>query len=60
LPNWAQALSWLSPLRYANDAIQEIIVPNGDTSAMVISMVILFLYAVILLIVASRTLRDTA
>jgi len=60
LPNWAQALSWLSPLRYANDAIQEIIVPNGDTSAMVTSMVILFLYAVILLIVASRTLRDTA
>jgi ABC-2 type transport system permease protein len=60
LPNWAQALSWLSPLRYANDAIQEIIVPNGDTGAMVTSMVILFLYAVILLIVASRTLRDTA
>jgi len=60
LPNWAQVLSWLSPLRYANDAIQEIIVPNGDTGSMVISMVILLLYAVILLIVASRTLRDTA
>jgi ABC-2 type transport system permease protein len=28
LPNWAQLFSWLSPLRYANDAIQEIILPN--------------------------------
>ena len=60
LPNWAQILSWISPVRYANDAIQEIIVPNGDTGAMLMNMVILLIYALILLVVASRTLRDTA
>lgn len=59
LPGWAQILSWLSPLRYANDAIQEIIMPDGDTGTMVLNMLILFLYALLLLVVASRTLRDT-
>ena len=60
LPNWAQILSWISPVRYANDAIQEIIVPDGDTGAMLMNMVILLVYALILLVVASRTLHDTA
>jgi ABC-2 type transport system permease protein len=59
LPGWAQILSWLSPLRYANDAIQEIILPNGDSGAMLLNMAILLLYGLILLIVASRTLKDT-
>lgn len=59
LPGWAQLLSWLSPLRYANDAIQEIIVPAGDTGTIIINMVILLLYTLLLLLVASRTLRDT-
>jgi ABC-2 type transport system permease protein len=58
LPGWAQILSWLSPLRYANDAIQEIILPNGDDGVMLINMAILMLYGLILLFVASRTLRD--
>ncbi len=60
LPDWAQALSWLSPLRYANDAIQEIILPSGDQGVMLLNMGILLLYAIILLLLASRTLRDTA
>jgi len=60
LPGWAQILSWLSPLRYANEAIQEIILPNGDQSVMWINMGILLLYGIILLLLASRTLRDTA
>jgi len=60
LPGWAQILSWLSPLRYANDAIQEIILPNGDSAVILLNMAILLLYGVILLIIASRTLRDTA
>jgi ABC-2 type transport system permease protein len=59
LPGWAQALGWLSPLRYANDAIQEIILPNGDTAVMLLNMGILLLYAAILLGLASRTLRET-
>ncbi|MGB3716585.1 MAG: ABC transporter permease, partial [Candidatus Promineifilaceae bacterium] len=56
LPRWAQILSWLSPLRYANDAIQEIILPNGDTGVMLLNMAILLLYGSILLFLASRTL----
>ena len=60
LPGWAQVLSWLSPLRYANDAIQEIILPDGDMGSMLLSMVILLFYTLILLLLASRTLRDTA
>jgi ABC-2 type transport system permease protein len=60
LPGWAQILSWLSPLRYANDAIQEIIAPNGDAGVMLLNMAILLLYGLALLLVASRTLKDTA
>ena len=59
LPGWAQLLSWLSPLRYANDAIQEIIMPNGDNGVMALNMLLLMLYGLFLLILASRTLRDT-
>ena len=59
LPGWAQALGWLSPLRYANDAIQEIILPEGDTGSMALNMVILLVYGLLLLFLASRTLRDT-
>jgi len=59
LPGWAQILSWLSPLRYANDAIQEIILPCGDSSGILVNMALLLLYGVILLLVASRTLKDT-
>ena len=60
LPKWAQALSWLSPLRYANNAIQEIILPDGDAGSMLLNMGILLIYTLILLLLASRTLRDTA
>jgi len=59
LPGWAQLLSWLSPLRYANEAIQEIILPNGDDGVMVLNMLLLLLYALLLLGVASLTLRET-
>lgn len=60
LPGWAQVLGWLSPLRYANDAIQEIILPDGEMGSMVLNMGILLFYTLILLLLASRTLRDTA
>lgn len=59
LPGWAQLLSWLSPLRYANDAIQEIIVPNGDNKVIALNMALLLFYGLLLLVVASLTLRDT-
>jgi len=59
LPGWAQVLSWLSPLRYANKAIQEIILPNGDDGVMALNMLLLLLFGLILLVVASLTLHDT-
>ncbi len=59
LPGWAQLLSWLSPLRYANDAIQEIILPDGDNGVMVLNLGLLLLYGLLLLTLASLTLRDT-
>ncbi|HET6446988.1 MAG TPA: ABC transporter permease [candidate division Zixibacteria bacterium] len=59
LPGWAQILGWLSPLRYANDAIQEIILPDGDTGVMLLNIAILLFYGLILLVIASRTLKDT-
>lgn len=59
LPGWAQILGWLSPLRYANDAIQEIILPDGDSGVMLLNIAILLFYGLILLIIASRTLKDT-
>ena len=54
-----KVLSWLSPLRYANDAIQEIIIPNRDNGVMLANMAILLAYAVLLLLVASLTLKET-
>lgn len=60
LPGWAQVLGYLSPLRYANDAIQEIILPDGDSSVMLLNMAILLVYGLILLILASLTLKDTS
>jgi ABC-2 type transport system permease protein len=59
MPGWAQLLSWLSPLRYANDAIQEIILPTGDAGVILLNMGILLLYGFLLLLIASRTLKDT-
>jgi ABC-2 type transport system permease protein len=59
LPGWAQILGWLSPLRYANDAIQEIILPDGDSGVMLSNIAILLFYGLILLVIASRTLKDT-
>jgi len=59
LPGWAQILGWLSPLRYANDAIQEIIMPDGDSGVMLSNIAILLFYGLILLVIASRTLKDT-
>jgi ABC-2 type transport system permease protein len=59
LPGWAQLLSWLSPLRYANDAIQQIILPNKDYGVMALNMFLLLLYALLLLGLASLTLRET-
>lgn len=59
LPGWAQALSWLSPLKYANAAIQQIILPGGDSREIVLNLVLLLFYGLLLILVASRTLRDT-
>lgn len=59
LPGWAQALGWLSPLRHADDASQQILLPEGDTAAIWLNIGILLLYAPILLALASRNLRET-
>lgn len=58
LPTWAEWLGRALPLFYANTVIQEIIKPNGNPGGVWWSFVVLALYAIVLLGVASRTLRE--
>jgi len=58
MPGWAKILGALFPLRYANNIIQEIIKPNYTLSEVWLNYAILLGYALILLVIASRTLRE--
>lgn len=58
LPGWAQGLSHLLPLFYANGVIQQIIMPGGAISAVWGDLAVLLGYSVVLLLLASRTLRE--
>jgi len=58
LPGWAQVLSHLLPLYYANNAIQEIILPAGNLLHQAGSLAVLCAYSVVLLFLASRTLSE--
>jgi ABC-2 type transport system permease protein len=58
LPGWAQLLGKCFPLYYANNVIQEVIKPAGQFSSQAGSAAVLCGYSVLLLILASRTLRE--
>ena len=58
LPGWAQALGHLFPLFYANNVIQEMILPGGKLQSQSGSLAILICYSIALLLLASRTLSE--
>lgn len=57
LPNWAQVVSYVIPLRYANDVIQGL-VQNETLADHGGSVLALFLYGLLLLGTATLTLRE--
>ena len=57
LPRWAQVISYLIPLRYANDVIHTLIT-NGTLASSLGSLLALLGYGVILLFLATFTLRE--
>jgi ABC-2 type transport system permease protein len=58
LPEWAEWLGHALPLFWANDVIQEVIEPNGALENVSGSFVVLAAYSVVLLLLASFTLRE--
>jgi hypothetical protein len=56
LPGWAQVLSRLTPLYYANHILQELIVPIPKFNYARAGALIL--YGAVVLILATRTLRE--
>ena len=59
LPEWAGWLGHALPLFWANDVIQEVIEPNGTLEDVWGSFAVLAAYSVVLLLLASFTLRET-
>ena len=58
LPKWAEWLGHVLPLFWANDVIQEVIEPNWALENVWGSFVVLAAYSVVLLVLASFTLRE--
>ncbi|MFW6074474.1 MAG: ABC transporter permease [Chloroflexota bacterium] len=58
LPTWADWLGRALPMRYANDVIQEMIAPGGAVSNTWLNLVALLGYILVLLIIASWTMRE--
>ncbi len=58
LPTWAERLGHVFPLFYANNVIQEVILPNGTLVDVWGNLVVLAGYSVALLLLASRTLPE--
>jgi ABC-2 type transport system permease protein len=59
LPDWAEFIGMLFPFRYANNVIQELIGSTFETSVIYRNLLILGGYVCVLLIIASRTLKET-
>jgi ABC-2 type transport system permease protein len=59
LPVWAQWASYVTPLYYANNVIQELVRSEGALHNALISLIALPLYGATVLILASRTLTET-
>ncbi len=58
LPDWAGSLGHVFPLFYANNVIQEVILPNGTLEDVWGNLVVLAGYSAALLLLASRTLPE--
>jgi ABC-2 type transport system permease protein len=59
LPNWANWLGHLFPLRYANNIINILLKPEFKISDLIADFSMLGLYAIGLLLLASRTLKES-
>ncbi len=59
LPAWAQGLGRLFPLFYANGVLRELTRPRGAIGAVWGNLAVLLAYSLVLLVLASRTLRET-
>ena len=59
LPTWAEFIGMLLPFRYANNIIQELIGSTFEASVIYCNLLILGGYICALLIIASRTLKET-
>jgi ABC-2 type transport system permease protein len=58
LPEWAEWLGHAFPLFYANEVIQEVIEPGGALEDVWGNLVVLVVYSLALLLLASLTLRE--
>ncbi len=58
LPEWAQWISRLTPLYYANNVLQKLIKPGGNLSDDLGSLIGLLVYGLIILLLASLTLQE--
>lgn len=58
MPEWAQVLGWFTPLYYANEVIQEIILPNQSLLDSLDRLVVLPIYGLAVLVLATLTLRE--
>jgi len=58
LPEWLQWLSYLTPLYYANLSIQELIGESADPGNTITGLVSLPIYGIVLLVLATLTLRE--
>ncbi|HEX2909610.1 MAG TPA: ABC transporter permease [Chloroflexia bacterium] len=58
LPLWAQYLSWLTPLYYANNILQTIIKPGKGLGDELPSLLGLLIYGILVLTLATFTLRE--
>jgi ABC-2 type transport system permease protein len=58
LPGWIEWLSWLTPLYYANTVLQSLIKPGGELGQEWPSLLGLLLYGIIVLVLATFTLKE--
>ena len=59
LPKWANYLGHLFPLRYANNIIESLTKPEYANSDLALDFIMLAVYALGLLLLASRTLKES-
>lgn len=57
-PQWMQWLSHATPLYYANKVLQRLIVPGGSLDGQWLRVGTLVLYGAVILLLATRTLRE--